>query len=94
MEAMVKRPTINGVRFQVLGGKAEATEGTLCVSAFFLIFASRKPTSQDEVTVSSDNGCIILLSSIKDYELYFLRFFIPLLVRWRIPRELSVFCCF
>lgn len=52
MDAMVKRPMINGVRMQILGRRAEPTEGALCVSAYFLLFSSRKQ-SEDEFTVSS-----------------------------------------
>ena len=50
---MVNRPLVNGVRLQVLGGHEEPVEGgSLCLSAFVLIFSSRRPSSHDEVTVS------------------------------------------
>ena len=51
MDAMVKRPLINGVRMQVVGAQEKPTEGVLCVSAYFLIFSSRKQTAEDEITV-------------------------------------------
>lgn len=86
----MKRPAINGVRFQVLGGKAEATEGVLCVSAFFLIFSSRRQTSQDEVTVSIDNASS-KLSSKNDF--YLFRFFTPPSVRLRTLKDLYLLYC-
>lgn len=53
MERMghVKRPVVNGVRLQVPGGRVPPVEGgTLCITAFFLIFSSRQ-SAKDEVTV-------------------------------------------
>ena len=48
----VKRPVVDKVKFQVLGGRAPSVEGTLCITAFFLIFSTRKQNAEDEVTVS------------------------------------------
>ncbi len=48
----VKRPVVEGVGLQVLGGRVPPIEGgTLCITAFFLIFSTRKQ-SKDELTVS------------------------------------------
>ena len=61
MDAKVNRPLVNGVRMQVLGGHAEAIEGgSLCMSAFILIFSSRRQSSEDEVTVSIIAGFSLL----------------------------------
>lgn len=47
----VKRPVVNGVKLQVLGGRAPPIEGgTLCITAFFLIYSTRQ-TSKDEITI-------------------------------------------
>ena len=54
MERMehVKRPVVDRVRLQALGSRAPPIEGgTICITAFFLIFSSRKQ-SKDELTVS------------------------------------------
>ena len=48
----VKRPVVDEVKLKVLGGDVLPIEGgTLCVTAFYLIFSSRKQSS-DEITVS------------------------------------------
>ena len=48
----VKRPVLDGVRLQVLGGCMPPVDGgAICISAFFLIFSTRKQTN-DEITVS------------------------------------------
>ncbi len=49
----VKRAVVDGVRLQVLGGHAQPIDGgTLCISAFFLIFSSRRKSQEEEITVS------------------------------------------
>lgn len=54
MERMehVKRPALSGVRLQVLGGCMPPLDGGLFITAFFLIFSTRKQTANDEITVS------------------------------------------
>jgi len=65
MDAMVKRPLINGVSMQVVGGQEKPTEGVLCVSAYFLIFSSRKQTTEDEITVRFCLYFIYLLNVLR-----------------------------
>ena len=48
----VRRPVVEGVGLQVVGGREPPIEGgTVCITAFFLIFSTRKQ-STDELTVS------------------------------------------
>lgn len=52
MELMevVRRPVVHGVKLY-LGGK-EAMTGSLCVSAYYLLYSTRRHEGQDEITVS------------------------------------------
>lgn len=54
MELMVhvRRPVIDKVKLQILGGRIPPIEGgTVCITAFHLIFSMRQ-TAKDELTVS------------------------------------------
>lgn len=65
MERMehVKRAMVNGVRLQILGGRIPPVEGgSLCITAFFLIFSTRQ-SSKDEITVRQGKASLTLSSN-------------------------------
>lgn len=45
----VRRPLVGGVKLTVLG--RPVMEGTMCISAFFLIYSTRRREASDEITV-------------------------------------------
>lgn len=56
----VKRPVVDGVRLLVPGGRVPPIEGgTICITAFFFIFSSRRQSSKDEITVSPPQSMFI-----------------------------------
>lgn len=55
MELMehVRRPVIDGVNLHVAGSKDGPMEGgCICITAFHLIYSTRKQTETDEITVN------------------------------------------
>lgn len=57
----VRRTTVDNVKLLVPG--AAPLEGSMCVTAFFLIYSTRKQESQDEITV----GCGIVWDEAKRF---------------------------
>ena len=47
----VRRPTVHGVKLQVPGARGRTLEGSMCITAFFLLYSTRKQEELDEITV-------------------------------------------
>ena len=50
----VRRPMVHGVKLQVPGARGRTLEGSMCITAFFLLYSTRKQEELDEITVG---GC-------------------------------------
>ena len=55
---VVRRPVVHGVKLHA-GGK-EPMAGSLCVSAYYLLYSTRRHEGQDEITVSGLASCCLL----------------------------------
>ena len=51
----IRRPVVNGVKL-VLPSRRETLEGSMCVTAFFLIYSTRKQEGADEIMVRGREG--------------------------------------
>lgn len=57
MELMdqIRRPVVNGVKLLLPSGR-ETLEGSMCVTAFFLIYSTRRQEGADEIMVRRHEG--------------------------------------
>lgn len=56
---LVRRPVVHDVKLYT--GAKEPMIGSLCVSAYYLLFSNRRHEGQDEITVSHIRHVIYLL---------------------------------
>ena len=64
----VRQPVVKGVRLML--NSQVPLEGSMCISAFYLIYSTRKQESADEITVSASghySNYIIMTSSHRSY---------------------------